>query len=110
MPQPWRPARTHLNWRKPRVGLTKHERGFPLKWLDSRLTDAGFEIVRRSLCVFPATPRLGNMFGVSAYSKRGFVLLDQFMSIAMSWNYRYHRDTVFKKLAPSSVFYIVRKT
>jgi hypothetical protein len=97
------------DWRKPRVGLTKKERGFPLKWLDHRLADAGFEVQHRALCMFPITPRLGKMFGMGAYSNRSFVILDQLMSAAMSWNYHYHRDTLFKKLAPSSVFYVLRK-
>lgn len=103
------PISTMGDWRKPRVGLTKNERGFPLSWLDERLTQAGFEFKRRASCMFPITPRLGKLFGVQAYSKEIFVMLDKLMSDATIWNYQYHRDTMLKKLSPACIFYILRK-
>ena len=52
------PILTMGDWRKPRPGLTRNERGFPLAWLDENVTRAGFRIVRRRLCMFPGTKRL----------------------------------------------------
>ena len=103
------PVSTMGDWRRPRPGLTKNERGFPLAWLDKTLTNAGFLIERRALCMFPLTSRLGKLFRRNAYSNSGFVLLDRLFSVATKWNYHYHRDNVFKKVAPASVFYILRK-
>ncbi len=103
------PISTMGDWRKPRIGLTKNERGFPIKWLDNRLSEAGFVFERRAFCVFPLTAILGKLFGVSAYSSRGLVALDHIMGGLTLWNYHYHRDSLFKKIGPTSAFYILRK-
>ncbi|WP_084484772.1 methyltransferase domain-containing protein [Methylosinus sp. LW3] len=104
------PISTMGDWTKPRVGLTKNERGLPVKWLDKTLSDAGFVFERRAFCMFPLTGRLANLLGGgNAYSNPKFVAIDKVMSAAMSWNYYYHRDRWFKKIAPSCAFYILRK-
>ena len=46
------------DWRKPRRGLTKRERGIPLHLLQRIAVESGFEVIKQSLCMFPTTPRL----------------------------------------------------
>jgi SAM-dependent methyltransferase len=104
------PICTMGDWRKQRVGLTQNERGFPLQWLESTLRNAGFSIRKRALYAFPLTPRLARVFGLLPFNNNFFVILDQLFSCLTSWNYRYHRDTLFRKLAPSNVFYVLEKT
>lgn len=103
------PISTMGDWRKPRAGLTKNERGFHLMWFEETLLRAGFRIERRAFCMFPTTVRLGKLFNTNAYAHRTFVIQDHLVSSIMSWNYHYHRDNLFKKLAPGSVFYVLRK-
>jgi len=103
------PVSTMGDWNNPRRGLTKNERGFPLSWLDDTLTRAGFEAEHRALCMFPATPRIGSLLKVSAYARRDLVILDKLFSTVTRWNYHYHRDKPFKKIAPANVFYVLRK-
>jgi len=103
------PISTMGDWRRPRVGLTKNERGFPIEWLDKTLVDAGFTFERRAFCMFPLTNMLGKRFGVRPYSKPNLVLFDEFASNLTKWNYHYHRNSWLKKIAPGCAFYILRK-
>ena len=103
------PISTMGDWRKPRVGLTKHERGFPLAWLDGRLAAAGFAVVRRRFCMFPLVSLAGRRLGINPYSNNSFVVFDHILCALTRWNYHYHRDNVFKKLGPGSIFYLLRK-
>src|SRR5712691_9854665 len=49
------------DWRLPRKGLTKRERGIPLHLLQEMITRAGFHIIRERLCAFPLTRRLNDI-------------------------------------------------
>lgn len=97
------------DWRKPRPGLTKRERGIPLKLLDKLPVTIGFRIAHRSLCNFPLIPRLANIVGISAYDNLTLTLIDGILSKAFYFNYRYHRTRMFDRLAPASVYYVLEK-
>lgn len=104
------PISTMGDWRKPRIGLTRNERGFPLAWLDDRLRQAGFEIERRTLCMFPLTPKIAKLFGVDSYQNKNIVLMDKLISQALEWNYHYYRNSAWKKICGGSAFYVLKKT
>ena len=104
------PILTMGDWRRPRRGLTRNERGFPLAWLDETIASTGFQVVRRRLCMFPGTKRLARVLPLGPpYNSRLLTMLDWVVSATLSWNLHYHRDTVFKKVAPGSVFYVLEK-
>ncbi len=98
------------DWRQPRPGLTKRERGIPYPLFLRIVCDAGFEIVRASLCVFPVLPRIVQALGKpDPYNSTMLVTLDRLMSAAFAWNLRYHARTAFQKLRPSSAYFVLRK-
>ncbi len=98
------PIHTMGDWRRPRRGVTKHERGLPLAWLNKTLEDVGFRTFRRRYCLMPTTERISRLLRLpKPYNRRAIVLLDWAMSDLMSWNLHYHRDTLAKKLAPAQV-------
>ncbi|MBX6321656.1 MAG: methyltransferase domain-containing protein [Rhodospirillaceae bacterium] len=104
------PIQTLGDWRGPRRGLTRNERGFPLSWLDRRLAEAGFRPLRRTLCRFPLIPRVARLLGLrTPYNRRWLVAADRLASAATAWNLHYHRDTLLKKLAPGAVFYLLER-
>ena len=104
------PVHSMGDWRKPRPGLTRHERGIPSHWFVARLREAGFRIVRQAPCVFPALARIGQRAGVGQpYNSRLLVALDSLVSRLTAWNDHYHRDTFLKKLAPSSIYFLVER-
>jgi SAM-dependent methyltransferase len=97
------------DWRKPRIGLTRRERGIPAEILDGIVRRAGFTVRRRSLCDFPPIPRVAGKFGLAAYNNYVLTLMDALVSRAFSWNIKYHRTRLHEKLAPSSAFYVLEK-
>jgi SAM-dependent methyltransferase len=97
------------DWRAPRVGLTRHERGIPLGLFRSIITRTGVRMVRETLGGFPVTPRLRLLLRRQPYNSYLAVRLDKILSSGFAWNYRYHPVTVFQKLAPSLVSYVLQK-
>lgn len=97
------------DWRRPRPGLTKMERGIPLRLFRSILADAGFAIQRESLCVFPLVPKLTFLFGRYVWNSRSAVALDRALARAFSWNVRYHPSRLWEKLLPTAVQYVLKR-
>jgi len=64
------------DWRRPRRGLTRNERGIPSGW--NRVTSQihGLKTLRASPCHFPLTDRVAKMFGAKTYTvRRWFALM-----------------------------------
>lgn len=97
------------DWREPRTGLTKRERGIPLRILDDMIGSVGFKTVRRSFCNFPLIMKLATKFGVAAYNNVPLTMADALLSHAFSWNIKYHRTRFYEKFAPASVYYVLEK-
>jgi SAM-dependent methyltransferase len=93
------------DWRLSRPGLTPHERGIPKKLLFEMFANSGFEIIHQSLVSFPGVERLSKF----PYNNKLLIRLDSIFSSLMSWNYVYHRVTLFQKLAPRSMYFVLRK-
>lgn len=97
------------DWRKPRHGLTKRERGIPIDILDNIIGRLGFKIRRRAFCVFPLIPKITNKLNISAYNNSLITSTDALLSRAFSWNTKYHRIKIHEKLGPASTYYILSK-
>ena len=97
------------DWRHPRPGLTRRERGIPYHLFNQIIQRAGFNIEKVSLCVFPVTTRIWKLFGKPAYSSYIATLLDSFLSKVFSWNRSYHRTSLVSKFAPAAAYYVLRK-
>ncbi len=98
------------DWRKERPGLTKRERGLPVDYVDRILSDLSFTILQKKFCVFPVTVRLALLLREQyPFNNKFFVILDSILSGLFRFNLHYHRDNIWKKIAPSSVFLIAQK-
>ncbi len=98
------------DWRKPRSGLTKNERGFPITWLRAKLAEVGFEIEYEAFCVFPALTRLIEKAGVRhPFKVPGVALADAVLSSVFGRGMAYHRRSMRQKIAPTSAFFVLRK-
>lgn len=97
------------DWRKPREGLTKRERGIPVRVMDRIIKSAGFRIKRKAYCTFPIVPMIAKRIGVSAYNHGAMTLLDSVLSKAFSWNIKYSRTRTIDKFAPASAFYVLQR-
>ena len=98
------------DWRQPRVGLTKRERGLPLSIFRDIVRSAGFAILKETKCIFPLTFRLRFLFGGPVYNSATAVWLDEMLSRSFAWNdHRYHCVRPFQKLRPTAVFFVLQK-
>jgi len=97
------------DWRKPRKGLTKNERGIPIALLHEMLIASGWTVHYQKYCIFPLIPRLAKFLNTPAYNSRILTRLDAFLSDIFSWNCRYHASNVFQKIRPQSIFVVARK-
>ena len=97
------------DWRRPRVGLTKHERGIPLTFFRQLFTEVELVIVREAVCGFSPAARLMMLFRRDAYNSLVLSMFDAFLSQLFSFNIVYHANCWWQKIRPSSVFYVLRK-
>lgn len=97
------------DWRKPRSGLTSRERGLPLEVFTDILANAGFEVSRRSLFGFMPVVKLVRLVSDLPYNNRYFTRVDKTLAGWFSWNYRYHRVSIFSRFSPASCFWVARK-
>ena len=97
------------DWRRPRPGLTRRERGIPLAILQRIVGDAGLLIERQTLCDFPLTRRLLRTFWTHVYNSRVATRVDALASAAFAWNVNYHPRRAWQRLRPTSAFLMLRK-
>ena len=96
------------DWRKPRPGLTKRERGIPIAILREIAGRKRLELVHESLCQFPLSHRFINA-AFKGYNNLAAVWLDALCAAALRWNLRYHARTALQKLRPSAAYLVLRK-
>ena len=97
------------DWRKPRPGLTKRERGIPLPVLRQFVHEAGFRIVSERKCVFSLTSRLRYVIFGPVFNNAAVVALDAFVCSLPIWPQVYHARNVLQKIRPTAVYYVLQK-
>lgn len=100
------------DWRMPRKGLTRNERGIPLNIFRKIIADLDMEIVHEGFC-FCMTAffqrSLGKIFKRPIFTYKSYVTLDKFLSKMFLWNLHYHATKMLQRIAPQSVYYVLRK-
>jgi SAM-dependent methyltransferase len=97
------------DWRKPRKGVTRSERGIPFKIFREMVHKAGFRVLREQKCTFSLTSRLNYLLPVPVYNVKWCVLLDEWICRLPIWSERYHPNNYFQKLRPWSVAFVLQK-
>lgn len=97
------------DWRKPRSGLTKRERGIPLPVMREFLEQAGFRVVSERKCMFALTSRLRYVVSGSVFNNAAVVALDAMLSALPIWPGVYHARNSLQKLRPTAVYYVLQK-
>ncbi len=103
------PVTSMGDWRGPRKGLTKHERGIPRTILRRILLESGLAIRRERVCMFSVIGMVLPNFGITPYNSRFIVKVDRALCALSGWNMTYHRKRLWRKLAPWCVFFILEK-
>ena len=97
------------DWRYPRQGLTQNERGIPMEILKAIISEVGLTIHHEALCVFPPMTKLLQKIGIEVYNNIFLTALDSLMSKLFRWNLSYHAIKPWKKIRPTSVFFVLEK-
>lgn len=97
------------DWRHPRKGLTKRERGIPVALLRKAVTVAGLQIDRFAYCGFSLTRVFFRNSGNGVFNNSVAVRFDAIGARLFTWNLRYHADTRWGKVRPTSAFLIASK-
>lgn len=100
------------DWRKPRKGLTKNERGIPLSFFKNELGKYSIEIISAEYCFTNTSTmqRLCNFLTRKAvYSFKSYVIFDKYLSKLLNRNVHYHATRTIHKIGPQSIFYVIRK-
>ena len=97
------------DWRKPRNGLTKRERGIPLPIFEDIIINAGFTEIRHSYCVFPVIPKLLKTIGIVAYNSVFFSRVDALLCNLLKNRIKYRSENFIQKFRPTCVFYVLKK-
>jgi SAM-dependent methyltransferase len=94
------------DWQHPRAGLTKRERGIPLRLFRQLLGSLGLVVVHESRCVFSLTSQLAARFPV--FASPVAVWIDDLLCRLPFWSTKYHATTIIEKLRPTAVSFVTR--
>lgn len=103
------PIRTMGDWRKPRRGLTKNERGIPHLYFDNFFEKHQLHIIKKSFCDSNYAYRILSKLIKLKRDSIGYQKFDRIISQVLKWNIHYHPLNNFQKISPASVFYVVKK-
>lgn len=97
------------DFRGPRVGLTRFERGIPADLMKRFITQAGARLTRAVPSSFQAVKKAVKPFGIEAHNHTPLVWVDYLASRMFMFNSRYWRPRLIDKIAPTSMAYIATK-
>lgn len=97
------------DWRYPRRGLTKNERGIPMNYFLNFIRNYKLNIISKKFCDCSFIYKVLEIFFNLKYDTRIVQNIDNFFANIFSWNYKYHRKSLLDKFAPASVFLVLKK-
>lgn len=103
------PVTSMGDWRRPRGGLTKHERGIPPKVLAAAIERAGLKVVKKTLHSFRPWTVLAAKMGFEVYNVGWVTRVDQVLSVFFAWNTRYHPTNILHRFRPVCEYYVLTK-
>ncbi|WP_396141540.1 methyltransferase domain-containing protein [Flavobacterium sp.] len=100
------------DWREERYGLTKNERGIPIKAFKQIILQNNLEIVAENYCFTLTTPLnriFIKFFKNPIYYYKTYILFDKILSKFFRFNIKYHSSNKFDKFYPQNVFFVLKK-
>jgi SAM-dependent methyltransferase len=97
------------DWRKKRDGLTVNERGIPEKIFDKAIENSSVYVVQKHYFACMTSFFLRISKNHCFFKSRPYYMIDKYLSKLFTFNIRYHPATKLQRIAPQSVFYVLRK-
>ena len=101
------------DWNQPRPGLTSNERGIPVSYLEDIFRNKKVEILSRNYCftlTYQFQKILKPLLRRPLHSMAWYIHADRLLSFLLKGNVRYHAVKRIHRIAPSNIFYVIRKT
>ncbi|MDF1573648.1 MAG: class I SAM-dependent methyltransferase [Bacteroidales bacterium] len=100
------------DWNRPRPGLTSNERGIPVSHFEEFFKKQPVERISRSYCLsmtYQFQKILKNVLKKPLITYSWYIHADRLLSSLLGWNVRYHALKKRHRIAPSNIFYVIRK-
>ena len=105
------PTHSMGDWRQPRRGLTKNERGIPIQIFRDITSRSGFQIVNETPCMFSLMSRLSSLIGGrSVWTSQTIVKIDRILCALPIWPRNYGAARTWHKIRPTSVSFVLKKS
>lgn len=106
------PIKSLGDWRTSRRGLTKNERGIPVKVFKDIMAGLPVKILHKSYCF--TTPSLLQrllkpLLNKPLFTYHSYIMFDKYLSKALAFNINYHSKSIWQKCSPSNIFYVLEK-
>jgi SAM-dependent methyltransferase len=101
------PVASMGDWRRPRHGMTRRERGIPPRLFREAIRGAGFSIEREAPCMFRPALRVP-WLARRANTPLG-AAMDEWLSRLFAWNATYHATHWWQKIRPACRFFVLRR-
>jgi hypothetical protein len=98
------------DWREPRPGLTRHERGIPLPVFERMVAASLLRVVKQTLVNFGPLARRAGVSKIQVYNSAALTGLDALLCRLTARNTAYHRRGLLQKFGPNSVSWVLSKT
>lgn len=103
------PIHSMGDWSTKRNGLTKNERGIHYLLLQQIIEKAGGKIVRKSFHFFMYSFLKRFLGNPSFLNKKWYLRIDNLLSNFFLWNFYYHPQKRWQRIAPQMVYLIIKK-
>jgi len=97
------------DWRGPRPGTTKRERGIPLMIFRDIIARVGFNVVSEKRCCSSILAKFSTVINRPVYSSMPVVVLDEILCSVLPSKTKYHPTNLIEKLMAMNVFYVLKK-
>jgi SAM-dependent methyltransferase len=100
------------DWNRPRPGLTSNERGIPVSYFEDNFRNQKVEILSRKYCftlTYQFQKILKPLLSRPLHSMAWYIHADYLLSSLLKGNVRYHAVKKRHRIAPSNIFYVIRK-
>jgi SAM-dependent methyltransferase len=104
------PVTSMGDWRRPRYGLTRRERGLPKDFIATLSPRIGMEVTREDLVGFGPLVNLATRGSQAApWNSPLFVKIDRLLSQMTQWNWTYHRTRLLRRFAPTMGYWVLTR-
>lgn len=103
------PTHSMGDWRYPRRGLTKRERGIPRQIFHKIIVDAGFDVRYEAMCTFSLLSHVPAFKGHHILGNKWGVKLDGMICRLPVWPRYYHATRSWQKIRPVCTAFVLRK-